>query len=291
MVFADSIMVEVRYRDRLGNNMFQYALGRIIAQELGFALVADAIEGFSRTYDVIEGRRTDTPVQVLNDGMLDLQAVLANRNTRRIVLDGWFQRLEYYASHKDRIREWFSFDLKDDIPCDADVVVHVRRTDYVDFGWALPFGFYREAIERSLPTDGKLVIVTDDPSDVFNRHFDEWRPKFLEGSALQQMSYMCKAPNLIISASTFSWWPAFLGEHQTVVCPVPSQGIWAPDNFANTKLIDQEGFICLSCSESYKPDLAERLYQEYRLLKKFVKRSVKWAERRVKGGFTKRFFT
>lgn len=39
-------MIEVRYRNRLGNNLFQYALGRILAEEKGYALKAAPIAGF-----------------------------------------------------------------------------------------------------------------------------------------------------------------------------------------------------------------------------------------------------
>lgn len=34
---------------------------------------------------------------------------------------------------------------------EPDVVVHVRRDDYLYHGWALPFSYYEEAIERLNP--------------------------------------------------------------------------------------------------------------------------------------------
>jgi len=43
--------VEVRFLGHLGNNLFQYALGRVLAEELGQALVcvaAGARPGFDR---------------------------------------------------------------------------------------------------------------------------------------------------------------------------------------------------------------------------------------------------
>ena len=42
-------MIEVRYKGRLGNNLFQYCLGRILSEALGFALQANAIPGFPGT--------------------------------------------------------------------------------------------------------------------------------------------------------------------------------------------------------------------------------------------------
>jgi hypothetical protein len=51
----DFVMIEVRYKGQLGNNMFQYCLGRILAEELGFALQAGPISGFSNTEEKIGG--------------------------------------------------------------------------------------------------------------------------------------------------------------------------------------------------------------------------------------------
>jgi hypothetical protein len=48
-------MIEVRYKGRLGNNMFQYCLGRILAEGLGFALKADPIPAFPSTAQYVDG--------------------------------------------------------------------------------------------------------------------------------------------------------------------------------------------------------------------------------------------
>ena len=48
-------MVEVKYIGRLGNNLFQYCLGRIIAEGLGYKLKVDPIPGFPNTNKPVEG--------------------------------------------------------------------------------------------------------------------------------------------------------------------------------------------------------------------------------------------
>ena len=66
-------MVKVRYKARLGNNLFQYCLGRILANELGFVLQADPIPGFPNTAqqanEAVYGRNT-TPRQIF-EGRVD----------------------------------------------------------------------------------------------------------------------------------------------------------------------------------------------------------------------------
>jgi hypothetical protein len=152
--------------------------------------------------------------------------------------------------------------------------VHVRRADYIGHGWALPFSYYEEAIERALPTSGRLSIVTDDPGDSFFLRFRKWRPRYHQGSFLQDLSYMTHAPRLVMSASTFSWWPAFLGNAEMVICPVPSFGIWASeDQQQGIDLIDRSRFICLDCPMAYHPNAIEKIYQRAR---SYRHRSARW---------------
>ncbi len=43
---------------------------------------------------------------------------------------------------------------------------------------------------------------------------------------------MTRARRMVMSQSTFSWWPTFLGTPDEVVCPVPSFGVWSPEGEA-----------------------------------------------------------
>jgi len=256
-------MVLVKYRDRLGNTLFQYCLGRIIAEELDFALEAEPIEGFPNTASSVRGKSFDSPVQRLEDHRIDLASVLNDRSERRIELDGWFQRCEYYSPYKAKIREWLKLDPAYNTPCsDADLVVNVRRTDYISLGWALPFSYYEKAIDSLLPKNGRLSIVTDDPSDPFFRRFKRWRPTFFNAPPLNQFSYMTNAPRLVMSASSFSWWPAFLGNSEQAVWPQATFGVWAPGQVGHDiDLADESAFTCVHCPQPYKPSWIEKIHQ------------------------------
>ena len=61
-------MIDVRYSDRMGNRMFQYCLGRILAEEFGFALHAEALPGFPNTGKKIEGLMIHDPVDKFSPG-------------------------------------------------------------------------------------------------------------------------------------------------------------------------------------------------------------------------------
>lgn len=264
-------MIEVHYnkftyKALFGNNMFQYCLGRILAEQLGFALEAEAIPGFPNTAQRVKGASWDTPVQTLSGHIVDVAGVMADRSPRKIQLHGWFQRHEYYRPHREKIRQWLAFDpairQPDEIP---DVVVHVRRTDYIPLGWALPFSYYDEALKRMLPNGGKILIMTDDRKDPFFRKFARWNPRFSTGTALEDLLTMTKAKRLIMSQSTFSWWPTFLGDPQEVACPLPSFGAWSPSGAAkDANLIERDRFMCIECREPYQPTIADRLHQKRR---------------------------
>ena len=86
--------------------------------------------------------------------------------------------------------------------------MHVRRTDYVQRGWALPYSYYDEALETLLPAGGDVWIVTDDPHDPFLRKFSDWEPKFFRGTALETMLFMSRSPQLVMSHGDFATFAA-----------------------------------------------------------------------------------
>src|SRR5262245_14809266 len=119
--------VRVTFRGGLGNNLFQYALGRIVAQHHGLAMTCTSGRARSRSFnqlpqamgdigleDLVEyfpnaplelpGETVDNPVEAFELGedrawqgqTLSLTAVLENTQRRQIRLDGYFQRYEYY---------------------------------------------------------------------------------------------------------------------------------------------------------------------------------------------------
>jgi hypothetical protein len=261
-------MIDVRYKARLGNNLFQYCFGRILAEGLGFELRAAPIDGFPNTSQHVAGARHQSPEVVLTGQLVDVDAILRDRHPRKIVLDGWFQRYEYYRPHRDRIRRWLTFAPAVRATTAATTVLHIRRTDYVQLGWALPFSFYEAALQHA-PAGGDLWILTDDPGDPFFHRFQRWQPKFAKGTPLEDLRLMAGARCIVMSQSTFSWWPTFLGDPQIVVCPDPSFGAWAPGgDAADTRLIERDRFVCLPCASPDEPTPAEARYQARRLFRR-----------------------
>ena len=133
--------VEVTLTGRLGNNLFQYTIGRIIAEHHGFELncsrafspevtfmgkVIDIgppalLEGLTAYFPNaplhLPGKRVSAPMDSFELGVrgawdgstMDLAGVLADRSQRQIRLKGYFQRYEYFESFQKQIRYWLDF--------------------------------------------------------------------------------------------------------------------------------------------------------------------------------------
>ena len=256
-------MIDVVFQDQTGNQLFQYCLGRILAEQLGFALQADPIAGFPGTELPVEGRSFDQPRIILEGHQLNLNRLLVDPSPRRLVLRGWFQRYAYYQPYKQAIRRWLERPVSSiNQPHPRDLVVHVRRRDYLWHGWALPFSWYEQLIERSSFRD--LILVTDDPADPFFRRFRRYRPILRSQSAQEDFDFLRTARQLALSPSSFAWWAAFLGQAEWIGFPVPHAGIWAPDHpeGVDLQVSDEARYELLPAAEPMRFNLLERLYFE-----------------------------
>lgn len=256
-------LINVLYQDQRGNQLFQYCLGRIIAEHLGFALQAAPIPGFPGTNEVVRGRTLLSPVQMLQGHRIDLPALLADHTPRRIVLRGWFQRYVYFQPYAALIRRWLTRPASiADRPHPRDLVVHVRRRDYLWHGWALPFSWYEQLIEQR--SFRNLILVTDDPADPFFWRFRRYHPTLRSVSADADFDYLLAARQLALSPSSFAWWAAFLGQAEWIGFPVPCVGLWALENQegVDLRVWDDPRHTLLPSHEPMRFNLAERLYFE-----------------------------
>jgi hypothetical protein len=194
-------MIEIVFRGRLGNQMFQYAYGSTLAARVGCELSFDvgwyyrAPEPFDLWRFAATGLRPVTlasevvgriaeklrflrpmPDYDMYDSRFEPRALEVADGTR---LNGWFQSLRYFESDAERIRTAFDltpFRPEDDLVAlrqaaagRALAAVHVRRGDYVNnphFFLDDYDAFYIRAFDHLAATIGAepyLVILSDDP--------------------------------------------------------------------------------------------------------------------------------
>jgi len=165
-------MIKVIYKGRLGNNLFQYALGRILAVKMGYKLEAEPIPGFPKTAEVVDGKICAGKPYHITDQIVDIDGALEKHSGNRIVLDGYFQKYEYYKHYKNEIRKWFATDGKHCFPYQVgedDIVVNIRcGMDYKAAGYYFPYPYlritpfcwYEKILNRTKWNN--LYVVTDD---------------------------------------------------------------------------------------------------------------------------------
>ncbi len=228
-------MVKVNYLGRLGNNMFQYAMGRHLAQEMNYALGASPLP-FPRTREEIRGQAYYFPRQVLNGHHCDVPAVLGRVRPRAIVLDGFFQQSWHYLPIIKEIRTWFDLpidrspELKDASP--RDLLIYIRLGDYYTNGDTLTRRFYEEAIRLARPR--RVFIATEEPGHPYLADFAPYQPTIL-CSGDNAVYDLCAARffgKIAISCSSFSWWAAMLAEGAEVYVPLARTGRWSGCNLS-----------------------------------------------------------
>lgn len=220
------VIVEYDPYNRLGNRMFQYAFGILLAKKYNCKLYCnEGLPNFG-----IESVPTviSNPViraRSLGDQYFDYK-VLEDFDGD-VIIDSWVQRAEYYIPHRDFLREIFGIRNLDPINQDS-LVLHVRGTDYDTVGYFLGYDFYKSLIKDSQFTN--IKIVTDDPNcDTVKKLINDGCTLETFGestfningdrSAMNNMKTLLYSENIAISQSSFSWWPAFLGYHQNIIFP------------------------------------------------------------------------
>jgi len=198
-------------------------------------------------------------------------------------IDGLFQCLEYINDCKDDIRQWLSHNVNVTEYSDEDIcVIHFRGGEYlITASWLEP-KFYENARDRMLEHNPnmKFVVVTDDPENA--NKFIPWAEvvgattlneqedieqgtgffKYIGGNIGVDYSILHNARNVIMSASTFSFWPVWTSNvSPKVIAPKywfdhkTSNGWWRGDDMSvrDWDYIDREGklFNGTDCQKEY----------------------------------------
>ena len=285
-------MVEVIYDGGLGNNLFQYCFGRILAERLGYKLVAAPLAGFPRTFEAVDGcDYSGCDVLTLRGQRPDLTFVEEPGLRRHVLLTGYFQRYEYYAPRASDVKAWMAVDDPHDLRIGSDdVVLTIRRgRDYIPrFG--LPLSYYETAL-NSIRHD-RVFICTNEPDDPFIRYLQKkYRANVRAGSfqggkilpsywagALDNLTFIRRFNNIVISNSSFSWWAAYLSEARVVIYPRPASGLWSSTDPVSRDIsleVDEERYRYLECEPYRSEFFSERLRNRYDGLVVDVKREIK----------------
>ncbi len=211
---------------RLGNQMFQYAVTRTIAEDKGYDYVfRDSNPPLwkwqgENLFRLLNVPTTNSIGQHIFNEVFPYDTSI-NDIGDHTELRGFFQNEKYFDHVKTR--SWFlpnpflnTFIYNKDTTC----VINVRGGDYIDLAphFLLPSSYYEEAKVKmlSINPDLQFIVVTDDPDRARNLFPDY--PIIREG-VHSDFLLLYTAKYFIIANSTFSWWAAWLNEDNTVIAP------------------------------------------------------------------------
>jgi hypothetical protein len=250
--------VVLRLTGGLGNQLFQYVAARGYADRVGADLLFD-LDHYERPRAPRELLLPRFRVEVRRAGFWDVARAMRRPHREPPVtpdaallegkpglrfLAGYWEDAAYLAGLESSVREWFrpkdaaleasarAFARERKPSRGSLVALHVRRGDRVlgrpdsSPHRALPVEYFRRAIAE-FPAGSRFLVFSDSPEDV------AWCRENLGLGAesvacapavdpVFDLVAMAACDHFVISASTFSWWAAWL-------CESPGKVVVAPD--------------------------------------------------------------
>ena len=225
---------------RLGNQMFQYASLRGIAEHRGFEWMIPRPESYGDSnYGLFDCFKMST-VQEKNFGILEADSYATGQFhfskefydncPDNINLHDYFQSEKYFKNIEDIIRSDFSFKQEIVNSCSEimdglvdPIFMHIRRGDYInqpDNHPVCPISYYEKSLNHFKDTSTILVFSDDSEWCKSQELFSDDRFLISEsGDNKIDLCLMSMCTHHIIANSSFSWWGAWLANSKKVIAP------------------------------------------------------------------------
>ena len=229
---------------QLGNQMFQYAALKGIAERHGYDfmipnnkdVMVDSLGNKLRT-EIFNPFDLNVKVGILQtenylqEPHYEYSVDLVNNCPDNFSLWGFFQTEKYFKHIEDKIRKDFTFKKQIRDECkeiieevfDNPIALHVRRGDFL-INHAnhhnLSMDYYAKALSK-FDKKRQVVVFTDDPKWAFEQELfaDDRFIISNEVGPYHDLYLMTQCDDFIIANSTFSWWGAWLANRGTVIAP------------------------------------------------------------------------
>ncbi len=268
-------VIVIRLLGGLGNQMFQYACARSLANHTGSRIILDTcLYDHNVAYRKYELSVFAIKADVLSDGILPQLPDELNvyeedswctyekgfyDTELPCFLIGYWQSWKYFQSIGENIRADFCF--RDELISPevkrfemslsqaSSVGIHIRRTDYANNPQGiLPLQYYQHAVEwiQHKVNDPVFYVFSDDP-DWIESYFDiPVQFQIIRGhSGMEDMYLMSRCQHNIIANSSFSWWAAWLNSNPDKMVIAPQKWLLGEDlDVTDTDLIPPE-WVCI----------------------------------------------
>lgn len=218
-------MVTVEFWGRMGNQLFQYAMCRSVAERNGykFYINKDDWEGHG-LFSCDLGTRDGSVHSVFKDspGQKYNPKVFAVSDFTLFL--GFYQTDKYFK--RDDVKNWFTPNITESAkeliaiynPLEY-AFLNIRGTDYKKIPhFLLPLDYYERAMAYLLNINPnlKFAVVTDD-IELSATYF----PKLpiIHSHPHTDFCLLYSARYLVTAISTFAWWAGYLQDNNTVIAP------------------------------------------------------------------------
>lgn len=177
------------------------------------------------------------------------QAYLLNQAAVHEIPDVYVQGEKYWRGNADLIKAHFSDGIGPQI---NKVALHIRRGDYLQAHhfhvnlWETDY--YKKALAL-FPNDTQFIVFCKDnqgwEQDKADRQWcrdnlapligDRFELPDKDNSETDDLNLMASCKSIIGANSSFSWWAAYLGEHEKVIFPKQ----WFVDGVQRTELLPE----------------------------------------------------
>lgn len=260
-------MIITKLQGGLGNQLFQYSLGRFLAHKHQTPLKLD-----TSWYGVVPDRQYDLSVYAIAaplatapeaESLKNKFVPLAKRSYFKerfyhfdpavlaagpnVFLEGYWQSEKYFLPIADIIRHEITLktppqgmnkEILQQINETLAVSLHVRRGDYVsnsaanNYHGTSPLEYYKAAVDHIAKRvkNPHFYIFSDDPTWTRKNLLLDYPLTFVTGNdkaAQEDLRLMSQCRHFIIANSTFSWWGAWLSSSEGKTVIAPKE--WFKD--------------------------------------------------------------
>lgn len=242
-------MIGIKLDGRLGNHMFQYAYILALSKKLNTNFFIDeSISKFLlpsffelKSFNSIQNRcyRKMYYLFFKKNEISILHGENAEENLKKTTKDnfnyiGFFQSEKYFIEHANLIKD--NFKIKKELQIDVTdflnlkekktIAVHVRRTDYIDYGsdklggknMTLPISYYENAFKLIPNIEDFTIIYVSDDIDFVKENFIQ-HGIYTSNNLIEDFQIIQSAEIIITANSSFSWWAAYLSNAKKIIAP------------------------------------------------------------------------
>jgi hypothetical protein len=250
-------MVGVKFIGRLGNQIFQYAfLQYLKTNNQGKTIFfVNPHHGYLTKYfdlgayqNLILGSKAYSAITRVIPKVIKFNEVYIEsiQVPKKVEVKDWtiykgFFQTDFYVKQiigglkikiKKEFTDKFELEFGQQFKDNKTIVVHIRRTDYLNYGKrdiSLPMEYFKKRLDALGDIHDHLVYFVSDDIEHVKSYFKE-QPNFIYSSnnEITDFQIIKNADIAIISNSSFAWWAAYLSDKQSKV--------YAPKNWLGFRI-------------------------------------------------------